>query len=44
MLENFIAGKKSFVTRLGLIKKGRIFRQRKNDNLIFKVMIALNMY
>lgn len=44
MLENFISGKKSFVTRLSLIKKGRIFRQRKNDNLIFKVMIALNMY
>lgn len=41
MLINFILSKKSIKARIGILLKGEIYRQRKSDNIIFKMLILL---
>lgn len=44
LLQSLVNGKKELLTRIRLISQGKLFRQRKNDNRIFKVLIVLNIY
>lgn len=44
LLKIFIKGKKSIKSRIKLLKTGKLYRQRKLDNRIFKLLILLNLY
>lgn len=44
LLKLFIKGKKSRSARKKLVNSGRIYRQRRLDNQIFKILVMINLY
>ncbi len=44
LIKYFIKGRTSIKIRYRLVKAGRLYRQRRIDNKIFKVLIVLNIY
>ena len=44
LLKLFIKGKKSRSARKKLVNSGMIYRQRRLDNQIFKILVRMNLY
>ncbi len=44
LLKLFIRGKKNSKARKKLVNSGRIYRQRRLDNRIFKILVRINLY
>lgn len=44
LIRKFIRGKRSFFTRLSLVISGKIWRQRRVDGLVLRILILLNRY
>lgn len=44
LIRRFIRGKRSFFTRLRLVMSGEIWRQRRVDGLVLRILILLNRY
>lgn len=44
LIKSFIRGKNSFFTRLGLTMSSKIWRQRRVDGLVLRILILINRY
>ena len=44
LLKLFIKGKKSSTARKKLVNSGMVYRQRRLDNKIFKILVRINLY
>lgn len=44
LARELVEGKNNFIRRLKLVRQGKIYRQRKNDNWIFRIILLMGNY